>query len=268
MSQSEESLEELEIHWTLLLEKFFKTTAEKAHALSWCHKEAEQLYSTRTSIIDIPVIVLSIFNGAISVGSSSLFGNSNSSSIGVGMVALLTAIMNSINSYYGWARRVEAHKNASLNYSEIYTFLCVEMGLPREERIAPKKLVKMVRDDMNKLRKISPLIPPPVKDLFLKKFGDLTHIAKPEEMNGLEEVIVYNPQKDSERGLRSESFRITTPTPPKKRGGGGVGVSDLLGEQVDPGESCIVVKDVGLGQTDGGPSSESLTITQENEVIT
>lgn len=201
MSDSDIMGDDSEIHWTPLLEKFFKTTGEKAHALSWCHKEAEQLYSTRTSFIDIPVIILSIFNGAISVGSSALFGNSSDSSVGVGMVALVTAIMNSISSYYGWARRVEAHKNAAINYAELYTFLSVEMGLPREERISPKKLVKMVRDDMNKLRKTSPLIPPPIKDKFKKQFAHITNIATPEEVNGLEEVVVYDPTRDSSKRI-------------------------------------------------------------------
>lgn len=218
MSTDEEPI----IHWTPLLEKYFAGTGEKSHCLSWCHKEAEQLYSRYTAFIDIPVIVLSIFNGAISVGSQSLFGDNKSSSIGVGIVALITAIMNAINSYYGWNRRVEAHKNASVQYAKLYRFISVEMGLPREERLEVRKLLRMVKDEYDKLAQSSPLIPGTVKDLFHRRFDKTTEeITKPEELNGLEEIVVYCPTKDSESKPKDEFFVVKSPpeTLPEKSGG-------------------------------------------------
>lgn len=183
-----------EIHWTSVLEKYFADTAEQAHCLAWCHKEAEALYSFRTSFIDIPVIILSIFNGAISVGSATLFGNdTNASSVGVGIMALVTASMSSVSTYFGWARRAEAHKQASNEYSKLYRFLSVEMGLPRDERIKPGKLVKMVRQDVDKLAQVTPIIPKVIKNRFRDKFKDIKNISFPPELNGLEEVVVYTP---------------------------------------------------------------------------
>ena len=45
------------IHWTVRLEEYFASTGEKAHCLSWVHKQSEALYSNRRNWIDLPVIV-------------------------------------------------------------------------------------------------------------------------------------------------------------------------------------------------------------------
>ena len=187
------------IHWTPLLEKYFADTAEQAHCLSWCHKESEALYSFRTSFIDIPVIILSIFNGAVSVGSSTLFGDdTKSASVGVGVMALVTASMSAVSSYFGWARRSEGHKQSAIEYAKLYRFLSVEMGLPRHERICPNKLVKMVRQDVDKLAQTSPIIPELIKQKFKDKFKDIKNVSFPPELNGLEEVVIYVPTKDTD----------------------------------------------------------------------
>ena len=47
----------IQIHWTVKLEEYFASTGEKAHCLSWVHKQAETMYSNRRTWIDLPVIV-------------------------------------------------------------------------------------------------------------------------------------------------------------------------------------------------------------------
>ncbi len=84
------------IHWTVNLEEYFADTGEKAHCLSWLHKKAESVYSRKTVFIDLPVIVLGVLNGATSIGSKSLFGDSQFASVGIGVVALLTSILNAM----------------------------------------------------------------------------------------------------------------------------------------------------------------------------
>jgi len=64
------------IRWNSRLEEYFAQTGEKAHCLSWLHKKSEEVFSYRTIWIDLPVIVLGTLNGAVSVGSDSLFSGS------------------------------------------------------------------------------------------------------------------------------------------------------------------------------------------------
>jgi len=183
------------IGWNTRLEEYFSSTGEKAHCLTWIHKQAEALYSKRRTFIDLPVIVLSGVLGFLSVGSSSMFsGAENMSSIGVGVGSLFVSVLNTIGSYFQWAKRAEGHRIASIQYAKLYRFLHIEMSLPRDERISPHDLLKTVKETYDRLQEISPLIPPDVLKEFREKFGDEKYkdISKPEEANGLEKIVVFD----------------------------------------------------------------------------
>jgi hypothetical protein len=179
------------INWNVRLEEYFASTGEKANCLSWCHKRAEERYSASSIWIDLPVIILGVLNGATSIGSKSLFGDSQYASIGIGAVALLTSILNTIGSYFSWSRRAEAHKISSLQYAKLYRYLSIEMSLPRHERMSPSDLLKYVKEQYDRLSEISPLIPPQIVTLFKTHFKDATDISKPDEVNGLEAISIF-----------------------------------------------------------------------------
>jgi len=208
-----EDRRELIIHWTSALESYFSETGEKAHCYSWLHKRSEEMYSTRSVWIDLPVIVISTLNGAVSVGSDSLFGGSQYASVGIGVVALLTAILTTIGSYFAWSRRAEGHRISSINYAKLYRFLSIEMSLPRKERMSPHDLLKYVKTEYDRLAEISPLIPPSVIDMFRKRFseGKYAEIAKPEDTNGLSPITVYKASDDISSPA-SRPFPLLLPT--------------------------------------------------------
>jgi hypothetical protein len=201
------------ISWNRRLEEYFSTTGEKAHCLSWIHRKAEGLYSTRSVWIDLPVIILGTLNGAVSMGSDSLFGSSQYSSVGVGIVALLTAILSTIGSYFAWNRRAEGHRISSLNYAKLYRFLSIEMALPRNERMSPNDLLKYVKTEYDRLSEISPLVPPLIIDLFRERFSDAKYdsISKPEDTNGLHAIEIFH-RGDADTPVASPTHAAPTIT--------------------------------------------------------
>ena len=181
-----------EVSWNDRLEEYFASTGERAHCLSWIHKRAEELYSKRRTFIDLPVIVISSVVGFLSVGSSQMFANREmESSVALGIASLAVSVLNTIGTYFGWAKRAEGHRITSIQYAKLYRFLSIEMSLPREERMSPSDLLKYAKESYDRLQEISPLIPPEVIKEFQKKFGDEKEIAKPEEANGLEKIVVF-----------------------------------------------------------------------------
>jgi hypothetical protein len=182
-----------DIEWNPRLEHYFAGTGEKANSLSWLHKKSEARYSRLRNYTDLPVIVLGVLNGATSIGSASLFGDDKMASIGVGIVALGAALLNTISSYFGWARRAEGHRIASLQYSKLYRFLCVQMSLPRHERMTPSDLLRHTKESYDRLQETSPMIPQEVIDDFKSRFSGekYMNISKPEEVNTLEVIEVY-----------------------------------------------------------------------------
>lgn len=180
-----------EIHWHSSLEEYFARTGEKANCLAWCHKRSEEIYSRRKTYIDLPVITLSALTGFASVAGPSLFaGQSQIASVVLGLTSLFVSVLNTTGSYFGWAKRAEGHRISSIQYSRLYRFLMVEIGLPRNERQAPDVLLKNIRDQYDRLQEISPLIPSEVIYAFRSQFKD-SKLGKPEELNGLDEITIY-----------------------------------------------------------------------------
>lgn len=181
------------VNWHTSLEGYLAATGERAQCLAWCHKRAEELYSHRRTFIDLPVIILSGLTGFCSVGSQNIFGPNNAqiSSIILGGASLVVSVLNTVGTYFAWAKRAEGHRISSIQYSRLYRYLVVELNLPRNERRTPTVLLKDVKDQYDRLQEISPLLPPEIVDMFRKKFDSYKEVSKPEETNGLEIVHVY-----------------------------------------------------------------------------
>lgn len=200
------------IRWTVKLEEYFASTGEKAHCLSWVHKQAEQMYSNRRTWIDLPVIVGSGVIAFLNAGSSSMFDDPRISSIALGIGSLCVGILNTMGSYFGWAKRAEGHRISAIHYSKLYRFITVELSLPREERMSPHDFLKYVKDQYDRLQEISPLVPQVVIRDFQAKFKHETEISKPEEANGLEKITIYRRADEEEDPGRSVT---KSPMPPK-----------------------------------------------------
>jgi hypothetical protein len=192
-----------EISWTSQLEEHFASTGEKAHCLAWCHKKAEEKYSRLRTFIDLPVIALSSICGFLQVGAETMFSDTKGSAIGLGTLSLFTALLASIQTYFKFSARAENHRLVAIQWSKLYRFLSLEMSLPREERKEPGQLIRDVKDSVDRLQEISPLISPDIIAEFKKNFATEKDISKPEEANGLEKITVYteNPMRKVESFL-------------------------------------------------------------------
>ena len=183
----------LSVSWTHSLEEYFKSTGEKANCLSVVHKRAEGLYAYRRNFIDLPVIVISSLVGFMSVGSSSMFaGQEEHSSIALGILSLFVSVLNTVGSYFQWAKRSEGHRISSIQYGKLYRFLSIELSLPRDERMSPTDLLKKVKDDYERLQEISPLVPPELITEFQKKFKDNKEVSMPDELNGVHSIKIFS----------------------------------------------------------------------------
>jgi len=210
-ASTDESLKN--IHWTEMLEEYFASTGEKSHCLSWCHKRAEQIFSTRKTWIDLPVIIISGVTGFLSAGSPSLFTDAKIASVSLGVASLFVSVLNTAGSYYGWAKRAEGHRISAIHYARLYRAITVELALPREERMQPHDFLKYVKDQYDRLQEISPLLPTEVITEFQHKFANEKEISKPEEANGLEKITVYRGDEVASEpsSARTPQFKLRTP---------------------------------------------------------
>jgi hypothetical protein len=198
--------EQSEISWNPSLERVIAEEGEKASGLAWLHGRAEAHYGLLNTYIALPVICLSTLNGFVSGASSSLFSEPTSASLGVGGVSLLTALLSTIGQFFSWAKRTESHRMSSIQYLKLSKFVGVEMALPQKERMRAKDILKVVREQSERLMEISPAIPDSIKREFQHKFHD-NKCAVPEVANGIHKIHI----NDYTSPTTSPNFSLSIP---------------------------------------------------------
>ena len=197
-----------EITWNHNLEKLLAEEGEQSLGNAWLHTQCEEVFSMSNNCIMIPVIVLSTLTGAASASSTAFFPtNMAAGSLILGAISILCGILNTINSYYGYAKRAEGHRIAAINFNKIYRFIAIEMALPRVERIRAKDMLKIVREQVERLDETSPRIPASIVRQFQARFPRSKHsnIAMPDVTIGLKTIIV-----------NSSRNPVHTPSPPRE----------------------------------------------------
>jgi len=183
---------EKDITYNSALEKLIAEEAERCAGLSWLHGKAESYYSIRNSLIALPTIILSTVVGFLSGTSTSIFSDATTASVGIGAVSLFTGVLSTVGNFYSFAKRTEAHRIASIQYSKLGRFLSIELTLPKSERIAAKDVLKITKDSIERLLETSPAIPDVLINEYKVVFKDYTDVAHPDITNGLRKVFIYS----------------------------------------------------------------------------
>ena len=183
-----------EVRWSDDLERYFKQVGERSECLGILHGHAEKMFGTRKTPMELGIIIIGATTGFLNVGSAQIFGGWAFSPVVLGVASLFVSVLNTTASYFGWAKRQEGHRIASINYAKEYRFLQIELSLPRDERMSAHDLLKKVKDDYDRLAEVSPPLPDESIAYFKATYKSDT-IAKPEEANGLTEILVHKELK-------------------------------------------------------------------------
>jgi len=206
-----------DVSWHSQLERVISDEGERCLCFSWLHGKSQKMFSKLNTMISIPVIVMSTIAGSASIGSTNLFSNATIAGVSIGVVSLMVGVLNTVSSYFGWAKRSEAHRIAAVTYEKVYRFILIELAMPREERMVARDMLKIVRDQCDRLQETSPQIPDQIIWEFKKKFGDSTpDLKKPEITNGLDPIFVYSVDTaaPSRRSVRPAPQTTTEPQTP------------------------------------------------------
>ena len=202
------------VSWNSQLELILSQEGERALCYSWLHNNSQKRYTRMDTYITLPTILLSTLSGSASIGSASMFpGLTGTASLAIGFLSLSVGVLNTVSSYFGWGKRSESHKSAAMTYSKIHRFIMIELSLPRSERMAAKDMLKVIRDQLDRLMETSPQIPDPVIELFRQKFYSTTpNITKPEITNGLDPIHVYHEEFSPRFHIKEVPIMVKTST--------------------------------------------------------
>jgi len=181
-----------ELKYNKHLEHLISSEAEKALVLYWLHDQSEKRYSNFSTYITIPVIVMSTLAGSASIGQGILFGEGVAAPICIGAISLTVGVLNTVSSYFGWAKRAEGHRISGVNYAKLHRWIAIELALPRDQRMDAKHFLKEIRGQIDRLNETSPSIHPEIVKKFNVEMKDVKdNVSRPEVCNQIHAVEVY-----------------------------------------------------------------------------
>ena len=183
------------ISWNPELEQLLKEEGEKALGSAWIHGRCEAFFSKRHQWITIPCVILSTVAGSASVGSQTMFPDAKVASLAIGAVSIFVGILQTLAGFWGFAKLQEANRITEIAYAKLHRFIAVELSLPRGERVAPRDMLKFVRDTIERLAETSPLVPDFIIQEFHARFDkDYVEVnqpvAIPDRANGLRHIAI------------------------------------------------------------------------------
>lgn len=191
------------------LESVLSDEGEKSLSYFWLHSHSQKKFSRLSNLINIPVIVLSTLAGASSIGSEALFSGFQYASVIIGIVSIIVGILSTLQSYFNFEKTAESHRISSIQYYKVYNFIKIELSLPRAQRTKIDDFLKIIKQDLERLKEISPLIPDNIiKDYKLYfNVDDYKDVSKPEICNGLSKITPFSQVEE----IKRQSLRITLP---------------------------------------------------------
>jgi hypothetical protein len=173
-----------EIEWTPEHETILIEWADKAMCYRWLHSKSNALYSSLNAWYTIPVIVISTLTGTANFAQERVpLAYQNYYVMVVGGFNILAGIITTIQQFLKITQLNEAHRVSSIAWDKFYRNIKIELAKHPSERIDVRQMVKMSKEEFDRLMETSPNIPEKIVAQFKSNFNDhnaFDKIVKPE----------------------------------------------------------------------------------------
>lgn len=173
-----------DIEWTQEHEEILIEWADKAMCYRWLHAKSNALYSNLNTWYTIPVIVLSTLTGTANFAQDRVPALYQSYFVMlVGSLNILAGIITTIQQFLKVTQLNEAHRVSSISWDKFYRNIKIELAKHPKERIDVRQMIKMSKEEYDRLMETSPAIPEKIINGFKDKFNTsevFKAIIKPE----------------------------------------------------------------------------------------
>ena len=173
-----------QIEWTPEHEQILIEWADKAMCYRWLHAKANIMYSTLNAWYTIPVIVISTLTGTANFAQERVpLEYQNWFVMIVGGFNIMAGIITTIQQFLKITQLNESHRVSSIAWDKFYRNIKIELAKHPSERIDPKQMLKMSKEEFDRLIETSPNIPEKIVQQFKLNFlkqESFDKIIKPE----------------------------------------------------------------------------------------
>lgn len=172
------------VEWTPEHEGILIEWADKAMCYRWLHSKSNMLYSRLNAWYTIPVIIISTITGTANFAQERVpIQYQNYFSMVVGTFSLAAGIITTIQQFLKITQLNEAHRVSSIAWDKFYRNIKIELAKHPIERIEVKQMIKMSKEEYDRLMETSPNIPEKIISEFKTNFinsESFGKIVKPE----------------------------------------------------------------------------------------
>jgi hypothetical protein len=191
-----------EMEWNEEHEKIMIDWADKAMIYRWLHSNCHSVFYSLNLWFTIPVIIISTLTGTanfaqdrVPVDFLGLFV------MIVGSLNILAGIISTIQQFLKITELKESHRVSSIAWDKFYRNIKIELSKKPQERIPVAQMLKIYKEEYDRLMETSPVIPIEI----VKKFNDtfkntpnFSELKKPEICDSLISTteFVYKENKE------------------------------------------------------------------------
>ena len=204
-----------EQEWKVEHENILVEWADKAMCYRWLHAKSHQAYSKTNTWFTIPVIIMSTLTGTANFAQDRFPADIRPlAQMGIGAVNIFAGILTTIAQFLKISELNEAHRVSSIAWDKFYRNIKVELAKSREERMHVGHMLKMCKEEFDRLMETSPTINQNIIIEFNKTFPTKTiknkevdsNINKPEikrpeicdELVSTAEIVFIQNEDDKE----------------------------------------------------------------------
>ncbi len=148
-----------EQEWKTEHENILVEWADKAMCYRWLHAKSHQEYSKTNTWFTIPVIIMSTLTGTANFAQDRFPEDIRPlAQMGIGAVNIFAGILTTIAQFLKISELNEAHRVSSIAWDKFYRNIKVELAKSREERMHVGHMLKMCKEEFDRLMETSPTI--------------------------------------------------------------------------------------------------------------
>jgi hypothetical protein len=211
-----------DVDWTTEHEQILIEWADKAMCYRWLHSKSNALFSSLNAWYTIPVIVISTLTGTANFAQTRVPEEyQNYFAMVVGGFNILGGIISTIQQFLKITQLNESHRVSSIAWDKFYRNVKIELAKHPSERMQPGQMLKMSKEEFDRLMETSPTIPEKIVQVFKKSFKHsdaFDKIVKPEICDVLVSTDNYrNPWFNAENREKTENETIKNKNAKEKR---------------------------------------------------
>lgn len=145
--------------WKNEHEKILVEWADKAMCYRWLHARSHQSYSKTNTWFTIPVIVMSTLTGTANFAQDKFPEHMKTyAQMAIGTVNIFAGILTTIAQFLKISELNEAHRASSISWDKFYRNIKVELAKSRDERMHVGHMIKICKEEFDRLMETSPSI--------------------------------------------------------------------------------------------------------------